>query len=144
MTTRVRLTLAAALVLISAPAAQACWNEVGLKYGISPDLLFAIARTESNLNPLAVNRANANGSYDVGLMQINSTWFPRLRELGIDEQQLFDACVNLEVGAWILAQNMRRLGRSWDAIGAYNASSPDKRLRYARQVYRNLPAAMRD
>jgi hypothetical protein len=30
-------------------------------------------RTESSLNPRAVN-VNRNGSYDVGLMQINSTW----------------------------------------------------------------------
>jgi soluble lytic murein transglycosylase-like protein len=127
-----------ALALAVAPA-RACWQEVGERYGISPYLLYAMAKTESGLNPNAVNRRNANGSMDVGLMQINSAWFPRLKALGIEESQLYDACTNLEVGAWILAQNMRRLGRSWGAVGAYNAASADKRLGYARKVYRNLP-----
>ena len=140
-----RLTiLLGACLGLAAPAAHACWEEVGQKYGINPYLLVAIAKTESGLNPRAVNRANGNGSYDVGLMQINSAWFPRLRQLGIDEAQLYDACVNLDVGAWILAQNLRRLGQSWEAVGAYNASSADKRLRYAISVYRNLPPALRE
>lgn len=126
--------------LAAAPhAALACWEEVGERYGINPYLLYAIAKTESGLNPRAVNRANANGSRDVGLMQINSAWFPRLQKMGIDEAHLMDACVNLEVGAWILAQNMRSLGRTWDAVGAYNAASPEKRVRYVGKVLRHLP-----
>ena len=144
MSMRFTARMLATLCMAAAPAAHACWEEVGAKYGIHPYLLFAIAKTESGLNPRAVNRANTNGSYDVGLMQINSAWFPRLRELGISEAQLYDACVNLDVGAWILAQNMRRLGNSWEAVGAYNASSANKRLRYAISVYRNLPPALRE
>ncbi len=123
--------------------AHACWEQAGLKYGIQPELLHAIAKTESGLDPRAINRRNADGSYDVGLMQINSAWFPQLRLLGIDEAQLWEPCLNIEVGAWILAQNMRRLGRTWDAVGAYNATSPQKRLRYAMAVYRNLPEDVR-
>jgi soluble lytic murein transglycosylase-like protein len=133
------LLLAASVPSVS----RACWNEVGLRYGINPYLLYAIAKTESRLDPHAVNRNNGNGSYDVGLMQINSAWLPRLRAMGIREEQLFDACVNLEVGAWILAQNMQRLGSSWTAVGAYNATSADRRLSYAISVYRNLPPALR-
>lgn len=136
--------LAAAVAFAAPHAALACWEEVGERYGINPYLLYAIAKTESGLNPRAVNRANANGSRDVGLMQINSAWFPRLQKMGIDEATLMDPCVNLEVGAWILAQNMHRLGRTWDAVGAYNAASPNKRLRYAGLVFRNLPPALRE
>jgi soluble lytic murein transglycosylase-like protein len=113
--------------------------EVGQKYGLSPHLLYAMARTESGLNPLAIHRGNADGSYDIGLMQINSAWLPRLRAIGISEEQLLDACTNLDVGAWILAQDMRRLGASWDAVGAYNAASPERRLRYEESVARHLP-----
>lgn len=110
-----------------------------MEYGVNEYLLYAIAKTESSLNPKAINR-NKNGSYDVGLMQINSSWFPTLRKFGIAEEDLYDPCVSIHVGAWILADNMRRLGNSWNAVGAYNSSKPDLRVKYAQKVYRNIPA----
>jgi soluble lytic murein transglycosylase-like protein len=119
--------------------AEACWQDAADRFGVNASVLYAIARTESKLDPRARSPVNANGSYDIGLMQINSSWLPLLRRHGIDEQQLYDACTSIHVGAWILAQGMRRLGNSWDAVGAYNAVSPAKRLAYARKVYRNLP-----
>ncbi|RJF96853.1 invasion protein [Noviherbaspirillum cavernae] len=121
--------------------AHACWESAAARYGVNPYMLYAIAKTESSLNPAAINR-NKNGSYDIGLMQINSSWFATLRKHGIDEQQLYDPCTSIHVGAWILAQNMRRMGNSWDAVGAYNSSKPDIRLKYALKVYRNIPPAV--
>jgi soluble lytic murein transglycosylase-like protein len=131
--------IAAALAASAPTAAQACWEQVAQRYGIHPWLLVAIAKTESGLDPRALNRRNANGSRDIGLMQINSAWLPLLARYGIDEQRLYDPCTNIAVGAWILANNMQRLGVTWEAVGAYNASAADKRARYAAAVYRNLP-----
>ncbi len=130
--------LCAVATMSHSPAAFACWEEAGLRYGVNPALLMAIARTESSMNPNAVNR-NRNGSYDLGLMQINSSWFPMLRKYGITEQQLRQPCFSIHVGAWIMAQNMQRYGNSWDAVGAYNTSHPARRIVYAQKVYRNLP-----
>jgi len=127
-----------AMMLLPASSAATCWDEAGRRYGINSYLLYAIAKTESSLNPSAINR-NKNGSYDIGLMQINSRWLPTLLKYGIREEQLLDACTSINVGAWILAENMRRLGNTWNAVGAYNARSSDKRLRYAMKVYRNIP-----
>lgn len=115
------------------------WEGIGAKHGVSPYLLFAIAKTESSFNPRATNR-NTNGSEDVGMMQINSIWLPTLAKFGIDRQSLFDGCVSLDVGAWILSKNMKSMGVTWDAVGAYNAKSPEKRVRYANKVYKNLPS----
>ena len=141
MAYRPALILAAAALLAGADAsahASACWAEAAARYDVNPYLLYAIAKTESNLNPDALNR-NKDGSYDIGLMQINSHWLPILRKYGIGPEQLRDACTNIHVGAWVLAQNIRRLGNSWEAVGAYNATSAALRNRYADKVYRNLP-----
>jgi soluble lytic murein transglycosylase-like protein len=135
---RLRCVLAT-LAMFACGSASACWDAAAARYGVNPYLLYAIAKTESHLNPAAINRNNKDGSYDIGLMQINSRWLPTLRKYGVGEAQLMDACTNIQVGAWVLAENMHRMGNSWDAVGAYNASSPGLRLKYALKVYRNLP-----
>jgi soluble lytic murein transglycosylase-like protein len=121
------------LLFIPAAVSAACFDEAAARYGLPSSLLKAISRVESARRPHAINR-NSNGSHDIGHMQINSRWLPVLQRYGIDEQKLFDACTNTYVGAWILSRNIRRLGYSWMAVGAYNAGSPSKRMAYARKV----------
>lgn len=122
-----------------------CWEKAADRYGVSPEVLVAIAITESNLDARAV-RIN-EGSHDVGIMQINSYWFPILAEQGIDESDLFNPCTNIHVGAWIYAQEVQRYGNTWVAIGAYHAGAyTDKTrekklpriLEYAKKVHSNF------
>lgn len=139
-----------AFMAMLAPQALACWGEAGQRYGVSADLLYAIARVESNLNPKAVNRSHAQrtGSYDIGLMQINSHHLSMLSRHGIQESDLFDPCTNIQVGAWLLSDLFSRRGTTWDAVGAYNAACSQLkgkacakvRAQYAWRVYRQLPA----
>ena len=135
-----RAAIALSLAALATPA-SACWEEAASYYGVSAHLLYAIAKTESGLNPRAINRSNKNGTYDIGLMQINSRWLPMLLKHGIEEQQLYDPCTSIQVAAWILADNMRRMGSTWEAVGAYNARDAALRVKYAWKVYRNLDAA---
>ncbi|SEK64410.1 Transglycosylase SLT domain-containing protein [Roseateles sp. YR242] len=132
-----------ALTLSLAGPALACWEQAAQKYNVSPQLLYAIAKTESGLQPKAINRANGDGSYDIGLMQINSSWLPKLARFGIQEKDLYEPCVSIEVGAWILADNIRTRGMTWAAIAAYNTPNPVRGLEYARRVYANLPPELR-
>lgn len=114
-----------------------CILRSAYKYGVHPGIVESIIAVESGFDPLAVNY-NRDGSVDVGIMQINSYWFPRLKKYGIAVKDLFDPCVNVEVGTWILAQCFARYGYTWEAVGCYNAVSPVKRREYALKVYRTF------
>jgi soluble lytic murein transglycosylase-like protein len=129
--------LTIALIAGAALPVHACFNEAAERYQVSSTLLHAIARTESGLDPRAVGH-NTNGSRDIGLMQINSSWLTTLTRYGIGEQDLYEPCTNIHVGAWILAQNIARYGYTWEAVGAYNAASPHLRARYIEKVRRSL------
>jgi soluble lytic murein transglycosylase-like protein len=117
-----------------------CWVDAGTKYRIDPWILYAIAEQESSLNPLAVNK-NRDNSRDVGIMQINSFWFDKLKNFGILEKNLFDPCTNIHVGAWVLSQSIQSFGSNWRAVGAYNAGTGKNeereilRKKYADRIY---------
>jgi soluble lytic murein transglycosylase-like protein len=141
----------AALLLLLVPglASAYCWDEAGQRYGIHPAYLYGIAKVESSLNPLAVNAGHyqRTGSYDIGLMQINSRNLRALAQYKISERDLYDPCTSIHVGAWILRQTMNRYpGNMWEAIGAYNASCTslkgqacrNARNKYAWKVYRAM------
>ena len=109
-----------------------CFEEAGQLYSISPQLLWSIAKVESNFQANAVNW-NRNGTYDFGVMQINSSW-----RMALGEERwtkLGDPCMNVKIGAWLLAQCISRHGYTWNAVGCYNAASRNKRDAYARKIY---------
>lgn len=125
------------------------------RWGIPPSLAKAIARQESDLHPFVINvaghdlradnaaqaldyirRAEEGGkSYDVGLMQINNQWFPRL---GITAEELLDPARNVEIGVQILADEVRRHGMTWLAVGKYHSPNLERGRQYAWRVYRHL------
>lgn len=112
-------TLSGIAIAIPTIANATCWEAASQSYGIPVEVLKAVAKTESGFNPEARNK-NTNGTYDIGMMQINSAWLPKLETYGVTETALQDACTNLKVGAWILSNNAQKLGWNWNAIGAYN------------------------
>lgn len=53
------MALSALAGLLVAGPSSACWDEAASRYGLRSHLLYAIARTESGLNPAAVGAYNA-------------------------------------------------------------------------------------
>ncbi len=114
-------------------AAINCWSAAATQYDLPVELLYAIAYVESRHDPSAIAHAD-DGTHSVGLMQVNSSWFPKLAARGIDPRQVREPCMNIHIGAWILSQEVRRYGATWRAIGAYYAGPFT-----ARTAHRKLP-----
>lgn len=116
---------------------EKCFTIASIKYKIPTKLLKAIAKIETNLNPLAIHM-NKNQTYDLGIMQINSSWLPKLNHVGITQVDLLNGCKNIQVGAWILANNIKQYGFNTRAIGAYNSPTIINQKQYALKVLNNI------
>ncbi len=138
MVRKMLMTLLAAVCLASTGAClanEACFAEAAATHDVPAQVLQAIAQVESKNDPAAVGH-NRNGSVDLGLMQINSSWLPRLKaKFGLTRAKLMDACTNIHVGAWILSSNLTRYKELWRAVGAYHSPAPRRRDAYARKVF---------
>jgi hypothetical protein len=88
--------------------------------------------------------ANANGSYDIGPAQINSSWLPELSREGITRQALLnDGCLNIRIGARILANELAGASLDnpndyWRRIGNYNSHTPSFNAEYQRRVWSHI------
>ena len=109
----------------------------GKAYDILPQILWGIAKVESDLNPYAVNK-NTNGTYDIGLMQINSIHLPMLKKQGITARDLFNPETSIAVGAYILSQCFDKHGRNWKGLTCYNGRIENND--YAKKVLREILA----
>jgi soluble lytic murein transglycosylase-like protein len=120
-------------------AADDCFNEAAAYQGVNPWVLRALAWYESKGDANAIHQ-NANGSVDIGQLQINSIHFNDLAREGVPHTALIDPCVNVYVAAWLLKQKMVKHGNTWRAIGAYHSETPRERDAYARGIQRVLVA----
>ena len=112
-----------------------CWQDAAEKYSVPVELLYSVARVETNNRASITSKPNNNGTYDIGLMQINSAHLPMLRKYGITKEILLrEPCVNLHIGAWIMSMSIARYGYNWRGVGAYNAGNEYYRKIYARKV----------
>lgn len=125
------------LMLLPSLSNAVCFDKVGAKYRLDPDYLRAIAFKESKYKPKSIGKNN-DGSIDLGIMQINSSnieWLKRkFPDISI-RRLLVDNCYNIQVGGYILNENFKMYGRSWLAVGVYNAGGKNNpkrvRIRYA-------------
>jgi soluble lytic murein transglycosylase-like protein len=123
-------------------------------HGLDPELVAIVALVESGGNPRAVSGSGAAGLMQV--MPMTAEDIVRRRGLGAAAaQRLFDATINIDLGAWYLAEQLRSFGVPGDAdwsrsveraAAAYNggpgtarrwvngASLPAETSRYVRWV----------
>ncbi|MDE2344176.1 MAG: transglycosylase SLT domain-containing protein [Betaproteobacteria bacterium] len=120
----------------------ACVKQAAQAYNLPVMLLQGVLATEGG--HVGEIHRNANGSYDMGPAQVNSTWLPKLAAQGITREEVInDGCLNVHIGAWILAQAMKgadpnQPGQFWQHVGAYNSMTPRYNQRYAALVWNHV------
>jgi hypothetical protein len=84
---------------------------------------------------------NTNGTADIGAMQVNDTWLPKLAaHWSTTPSAAYTAlrdnfCANVEAGAWILRQGLDEAGGDfWTGVGYYHSHDPAYRRGYLRAV----------
>ncbi len=86
------------------------------QYGLAPELVRAVVRTESGGNPRAVSRANA-----YGLMQLTQGTAVELAGESLTVEQIMEPERNLDLGCKYLRRLLDRYGDLRLALMAYNA-----------------------
>ncbi len=117
-----------------------CFDKASWETGVNRKLLVVIAYVESGLRRDALNR-NANGTYDIGIMQVNSSNISKLKKMGIinREEDLWDTCTNIRAGAYILRECIANYGLNWKAVDCYNKGRRARDLsNYVWKVYKVL------
>lgn len=115
-----------------------CMYAAASRYQVPLALLYAIHATEGG--KVGSRVPNTDGSYDLGPMQINTWWLPRLSRYGVQQQGLInDGCLNVQVSAWILSWAFHDArGDFWRAVGYYHSRNPKHYIPYSWRVYRRL------
>lgn len=121
-----------------------CIADAAHRYRL-PLLLFeAVLKTEGG--KVGSISKNHNGSYDMGPAQINSAHLPELNRMGIARDQVInDGCLNIHIGAWILARALQGQGTDnpaefWRRVGNYNSATPVHNRAYQAKVWENVRA----
>lgn len=84
--------------------------------------------------------ANTNGTHDLGPLQVNSSWVPKLASLvgwppvQVRTWLVADPCFNVQAARWIFLSGLRITGNYWKAIGAYHSPTQWRQRRYAADV----------
>ncbi|NWK94535.1 hypothetical protein DM806_02340 [Sphingobium lactosutens] len=83
---------------------------------------------------------NADGSVDLGPMQVNSWWVPRIaRLIHRSESQVRswlrnDPCFNVDAARWIFLSALHEAKDFWRAVGIYHSPTRWRQMRYAKGI----------
>ena len=118
----------------------ACMAMVAATLHLPPRVLPSIQRVEGG--SIGSISRNANGTADLGLMQINTVWLaPLARISGLPEDAvqrrlIADPCFNIAAAGLILRQHLvQRHGDLMQAIGDYHSVTPALNERYRSAVW---------
>lgn len=117
---------------------EACIMRAASQYQAYPDLIRAVIGAEAGATG-KISR-NKDGSFDMGLMQINSVHLPEFARYGITQEMLVNnECLNIMIGTYLLQKSILGSGGNfWQGVGGYHSKTPDKNTAYQYRVWSHL------
>lgn len=116
------------------PVTQECIIETAHRFNLPILLLHTILKVEGG--EVGKVNYNTNDTYDIGPMQINSIWLKEFMPYVTPTQILYNGCVNVQIGAWILRSNINKAqGNFWKGVGNYHSGTPHLHRKYQEKVY---------
>ena len=118
---------------------RACLTAAGSVYDEPPSILVILLNVEGGR--LGAVSPNTNGTVDIGPMQVNDIWVPKVAaHWRTDVKSAYLAlrdnfCANVEAGAWILRMGLDEAhGDFWEGVGIYHSHDPDHKRTYLSSV----------
>jgi soluble lytic murein transglycosylase-like protein len=102
----------------------------GDQHRLDPLLILAVMAIESRYNPVAESVMGARG-----LMQVIAKYHPEKLEAHGGEQALLEPDINIQVGAQILREYLRRFGDTETALQMYAGALDEPTSQYATKVF---------
>lgn len=115
------------------PLTEYCISQTAKRFSLPEILLKSILDVEAG--KIGELRINKNGTFDIGPMQINSSWLNKFTGYVSKEDILYNGCTNIQVGAWILRYNIDKTGDLWRGIGNYHSNTKEKHEAYINKIY---------
>ncbi len=127
----------------NASVIRGCIQAAAHSYRVPPAILVVLLDVEGGT--LGAVSPNANGTVDIGPMQVNQIWLPQVAaHWGTTEHTAFlclrdSFCANIEAGAWILRQGLDEAnGRFWEGVGYYHSHDPEHKRIYLYSVLQQV------
>lgn len=120
------------------PAIAACIRHASLGKGWLEKTLWGLRDQEAGW--IGAEVRNTNGSHDLGPLQINSWWVPRIAAMiGQPEPRVrywlrYDPCFGAEAARWIFLSALQSSGDYWAAVGIYHSPTSWRQRRYSAAV----------
>ena len=124
-----------------APPYLACMLAVAQFHHLPPRVLPSIQAVEAG-KPGSISR-NHNGTADLGVMQVNTSWIPRIaqgwgmRPEGVAKRLIEDPCFNIAAAGSIMKIYLGETrGDVVKAVGYYHSHTPERYTDYQIRVIR--------
>ncbi|MCT4575013.1 MAG: lytic transglycosylase domain-containing protein [Alphaproteobacteria bacterium] len=131
--------------MVASQLIMSCIISSAAAYNIPSSAIYAIMEAEGGKTGQLSK--NSNGSYDLGLMQINTLWLPELaKHWGITETEaayvlVNDTCANINVASWILKKKINEANGSMiKGISYYHSRTPKHGIKYAKRILNIMKA----